>query len=102
MSSGVAQAMGHARSAWNEKIEERTSASSYVLSQLKSIKISGFAPLISDYIQKKRLDEIYCSRRERSIRVGLHVFRMLRNCQKFLGKLPLLLLTISQSTSSSA
>ena len=78
--------MAHARNSWNEKIEERTSASSYVLSQLKSIKISGFAPLMSDYLQRKRLDEIYCSRKERLIRVGLHISRMLQNCRVFLGK----------------
>lgn len=65
------------RREWNEKIQERVSATSYILSQLKSIKISGFAPRMLDYLQKKRLSEILTSRGERILRAALHTSRML-------------------------
>ena len=71
--------MALTRRSWNEKIEERVSATSYILTQLKSIKISGFAPIMADYLQSKRLGEILTSRQERLLRVGLHASRMFQS-----------------------
>ncbi|KAK3191252.1 hypothetical protein K4F52_002842 [Lecanicillium sp. MT-2017a] len=73
LASRYSREMAHARRLWTEKVEERVSASSYILSQLKSIKISGFGPIMSDYLQKKRLAEVRCSRRERVIRIMFHI-----------------------------
>lgn len=75
LTMSLTKPMAGSRRKWTEKIEERTAASSYILSQLKSIKISGFSPLMGDYLHKKRLTEIHCSRRERLIRISLHTLR---------------------------
>lgn len=61
--------MAHARTVWNAKVETRVAATSNILAQLKSIKAMGLTGAISNYLEKKRLDEIDTSMIERNSRI---------------------------------
>ncbi|KAM4066385.1 ABC transporter [Hirsutella rhossiliensis] len=73
----IARRMGPARVAWNEKIQTRVSAASNVLSQLKSIKMSGLAPAVTDYLQELRVNEMKYSRKLRVLFIAMHVIASL-------------------------
>ncbi len=75
ISSYASKKMGRARAGWNEKIEDRIAATSNVLAQLKSIKMTGFSSLTSKSLQEKRLEEIKYSSKERWLRAVLHMLR---------------------------
>ena len=64
--------MGIARAAWNGKVETRVAATSNVLAQLKSIKMSGLSSVLSDFLQNLREEEIQASLKERYTRIMLH------------------------------
>lgn len=64
--------MTAARRLWNEKIELRVAATSNVLAQLKSVKITGLAPLVTERLEKLRNEEILASLKERHMRIILH------------------------------
>jgi ABC-type bacteriocin/lantibiotic exporter with double-glycine peptidase domain len=64
--------MGIARTAWNEKVQTRVGATSNVLAQLKSIKMSGLSSVLSEFLQRLREEEIKASLKERRTRVMLH------------------------------
>ncbi|KAK3186314.1 hypothetical protein K4F52_004852 [Lecanicillium sp. MT-2017a] len=78
--SRISKKMGKARSGWNLKIEERVSVTRKLLAQMKSIKASGYGPVVSELLQKKRVEEINFSSKERLLRVTLHVLPWLQNC----------------------
>lgn len=68
--------MGHARIAWNEKIQARVAKTSNLLAQLKSVKMMGLAPPMTSYVQTLRNAEIKTSLTERNLRVILHSLSM--------------------------
>lgn len=70
----VAKKMGVARSDWNLKVQARVAATSNILAQMKSIRMSGLAPAAAAYLQKLRSEEIAVSMKERHMRVVLHGF----------------------------
>lgn len=50
--------MSPARSAWNSFIESRVSNTSNVLSQIKGWKMIGMGPILADYLQNLRKEEM--------------------------------------------
>jgi hypothetical protein len=75
ISSYAAKKMGVARAGWNEKIENRIAATSNILAQLKSLKMTGLTTLATKSLQKKRFEEIGYSSKERWLRAVLHMLR---------------------------
>lgn len=56
---------------WNEKIEERVSKTSRVLSQLPAIKMTGLAPNAIEFLQQQRIEEIEVSKKYRNVQIFL-------------------------------
>ncbi|KAJ6785368.1 hypothetical protein PWT90_04529 [Aphanocladium album] len=57
--------IGSAYTAWNKSIEDRVSKTSNILGQLKAIKMFGLGPVISDYLQHLRQNEMVKSKKFR-------------------------------------
>ncbi len=70
----VAKRMGAARVIWNLKVQARVAATTNVLAQMKSIRMSGLAPAAKKYLQSLRTEEIDISMKERHMRIVLHGF----------------------------
>lgn len=64
--------MGVARRDWNKAVEIRVAEASKVLSQIKSIKATGLAPLMEHKLSDLQAKEIRKSLKERHLRVSLH------------------------------
>ncbi|KJZ71929.1 hypothetical protein HIM_08685 [Hirsutella minnesotensis 3608] len=68
----LARRMAPARVSWNEKVQARVSAMSNVLSQMKSIKMTGLTPVVSEYIQGLRVVEVNYSKKLRLLLIIMH------------------------------
>ncbi|KAJ6785357.1 hypothetical protein PWT90_03232 [Aphanocladium album] len=75
----VSKAISKARTNWNADIQERVSATSTVLAQIKSIKAMGISAVVSEYLQKKRETEIQTSMQDRHARLWMFAFAALGN-----------------------
>ena len=74
--------------AWNQGVQERVSATSSMLGQIKGIKMMGLSPFFSDHIQGLRQKEINLSLKFRYIIVLLEVIgkstvRLVAICEFF-------------------
>ncbi|KAJ3495541.1 hypothetical protein NLG97_g3322 [Lecanicillium saksenae] len=63
LASIMAKYSGPAMAAWNEKISQRVSQTSKVLSQLKVIKMLGLGPTVATYLQGLREGEVASSKK---------------------------------------
>lgn len=70
----IGQAMGNARTAWNQEMEHRVAVTSNVLAQIKSIKSMGLSEMIIGHLQTIRRKEIQVSLAERNTRIWLFGF----------------------------
>lgn len=59
--------MGQTRKRWNEQIQERVSATSNILAQLKDIKMIGLAPSMAMHLRKLHDKEVEASLSDRVI-----------------------------------
>jgi ATP-binding cassette, subfamily C (CFTR/MRP), member 1 len=75
----IAAKMGPAKMAWNQGVQERVSATSSMLSQMKGIKMTGLAGFFSQHVQGLRDEEIKLSKTYRVAVIYI----------QFMGKLPL-------------
>jgi ATP-binding cassette, subfamily C (CFTR/MRP), member 1 len=73
----IAGKMGPAKMAWNQGVQERVSATSSMLSQMKGIKMTGLAGFFSQHIQGLRDKEIKLSK----------TYRVATICLQFMGKM---------------
>ncbi|POR35875.1 ABC transporter, transmembrane domain, type 1 [Tolypocladium paradoxum] len=71
-SVAVARGIAPARVAWNNKIQIRVATTSGVLSQVKGIKMSGLAPVVSEHIQHLREVEMEYSKKLRLLTACIH------------------------------
>lgn len=71
-SGEVARRIVPANIAWNEKIQQRVSATSSVLAQMKGIKMCGLTPMISTHLQGLRTEEIEYSKKLRVLHIMIH------------------------------
>lgn len=67
----IGKYMSKANKNWNEKIENRVSKTSQILSQLPPIKMLGLGPKTLEFIQHLRVQEVEASKKFRNIQVGL-------------------------------
>ncbi|KAK5996562.1 ABC multidrug transporter B [Cladobotryum mycophilum] len=68
----IARRMIPSRIAWNEKIQERVATTANILGQVKGIKMTGLAPVVSEHIQNLRVVEVKYSKQMRVLNVALH------------------------------
>jgi hypothetical protein len=61
-----------AQKLWDQKRNDRLSATSNVLAQLTAIKMSGSAPALTEFLQSLHDKETAASARERHARIALH------------------------------
>ena len=72
-SAWTSKRLAHARRKWNEKTAVRVAATSNILAQLKSVKETGLATLMTERLKALRDDEIKASLDERRMRVLNHI-----------------------------
>lgn len=68
----MAKKNGPARKAWNQSVQTRVSATNHILGQVKSIKMTGLAPFVAEYLQDLRVEEIDKSKDIRKIQIYMH------------------------------
>ncbi|KAK6086716.1 hypothetical protein SCUP234_02236 [Seiridium cupressi] len=65
LTSRLIRAMGPARMLWSKEIQKRVAEASRMLSQIKSLKVTGLASYTADAIQNLRVKELVLSRKFR-------------------------------------
>lgn len=60
-----------ARTAWNEKIQDRVAKTSNVIAQLKAIKMAGLSEPVLGFIERLRTVELETSMPERHLRIAV-------------------------------
>ncbi|KAH8198816.1 hypothetical protein TruAng_007039 [Truncatella angustata] len=68
----LAKKNGPARKDWNQAVQTRVSATNHVLGQVKSIKMTGLAPFVVEYLQDLRVTEVDKSKDLRKIIIYMH------------------------------
>ncbi|KAH8900775.1 P-loop containing nucleoside triphosphate hydrolase protein [Thozetella sp. PMI_491] len=65
----VAKRFGTAQRVWNERVEDRISATIHMLSDMKAVKMLGLSTIMSDMITKMRQIELEASEKFRVLRI---------------------------------
>jgi len=67
----IGRRTGPAREAWNSFIETRVSKTSNILAQIKSWKLIGMGPILIQYVQNLRVEEMFYARRFRRLTAAM-------------------------------
>ena len=67
----IGKRTGSAREAWNSFIETRVSRTSNILTQIKCWKSMGMGPILAQYIQNLRVEEMVHARRFRRLTTAM-------------------------------
>lgn len=67
----LAAAANSSQVAWIEKIQERLKTTSYVLDNLRSIRLVGFQRILESKIEELRRDEVQTSESYRKVLIGM-------------------------------